>query len=106
MAAAPHTCLGKSTAEVQMALTMARVFWLDLELDHRLRAQDEDRANAGPVHGLQGPCEGLSPLSKNPCAICRRALRMTSGPTMLPTRAVVAAVQLPDVSDFEFESSR
>jgi hypothetical protein len=31
----PHTCLGKSLAEVQMALTMARVFHkLDLELNH------------------------------------------------------------------------
>lgn len=30
----PHTCLGKSLAEVQLALTMARLFWrLDLELE-------------------------------------------------------------------------
>ena len=30
----PHTCLGKSLAEVQMALSMARVFHkLDLELE-------------------------------------------------------------------------
>ena len=30
----PHTCLGKSLAEVQMVLTMARLFWrLDLELE-------------------------------------------------------------------------
>ncbi|MDR3415565.1 MAG: cytochrome P450 [Nevskia sp.] len=30
----PHTCLGKSLAEVQMALSMARLFWkLDLALD-------------------------------------------------------------------------
>jgi cytochrome P450 len=30
----PHTCLGKSLAEVQLALSMARLFWkYDLELD-------------------------------------------------------------------------
>jgi cytochrome P450 len=30
----PHTCLGKTLAEVQMLLTMARLFWrLDLELE-------------------------------------------------------------------------
>ncbi len=30
----PHTCLGKSLAEVMLAMTMARVFWkLDLSLD-------------------------------------------------------------------------
>ncbi len=30
----PHTCLGKSLAEVQIALSMARLFYkLDLELD-------------------------------------------------------------------------
>jgi cytochrome P450 len=30
----PHTCLGKSLAEVQMLLSMARLFWrLDLELE-------------------------------------------------------------------------
>jgi len=30
----PHTCLGKSLAEVQMALSLARVFHkLDLELE-------------------------------------------------------------------------
>ena len=30
----PHTCLGKSLAEVQMLLSMARLFWrLELELE-------------------------------------------------------------------------
>ena len=62
--AGPHTCLGKSLADVQMAISMARLFHrLDLAWTRRTTCSPPRRRRRPARDGLQGPGQRLPALA-------------------------------------------